>query len=101
VSTSLENALVAGLLTGVNLVLFLAINGYIMAREYFEPVASRHKTAGEIKPMGKDYRFRIFRAGLVIAIPFTIPIANLMGPLFGTASMVHVFKDIERRADVG
>lgn len=89
------------LLPGLNLVLFLAINGYLIAREYFELVASRHKTAGEIKRMRKNYRFRIFGAGLVIAIPLTIPIVNLMAPLFGTAFMVHVFKDIERRADVG
>ena len=89
------------LLPGINLVLFLAINGYLMGREYFELVASRHKTAEEIKRMRKDFRFRIFGAGLVIALPLTIPLVNLMGPLFGTAFMVHVFKGIERRAYVG
>ena len=89
------------LLPGLNVMLFLAVNGYVIGREYFELVASRHHNRVEVKRMRKNQRFRIFGAGLVIAIPLTIPVVNFIGPLFGAAFMVHVFKDIERRADAG
>ncbi len=88
-------------LPGLNLILFLAVNGYIIGREYFELVASRHHNRVDVKRLRKNQRFRIFGAGLVIAIPLTIPVVNLIVPLFGVAFMVHVFKDIERRADAG
>ena len=84
-----------------NVLVLLAVNGYLIGREYFELVALRHMPPDQARQLRRRNAGRIFRTGLVIAIPLSIPIVNLVGPLFGAALMVHVFKDIEARgADV-
>jgi CysZ protein len=40
----------------------------------------------------------VFLAGLIIAGLASVPIANLLTPLFATAFMVHVYKSLARRA---
>ena len=82
----------------INVGLFFAVNGYLIGREYFELVALRHMPEARVRVLRRRYRGRILGAGLTIAIPLTIPLVNLVAPLFGAALMVHVFKDIERRA---
>lgn len=89
------------LLPGLNVILFLIVNAYLIGREYFELVALRHLAPASVKKLRRDYRSRIFLTGLMIAIPLNIPLVNLGGPVFGTALMVHMFKDIERRAGLG
>ncbi len=89
------------LLPGLNVILFLIVNAYLIGREYFELVAMRHYAPPQVRKLRREYRGRLFLTGLLIAIPLSIPLVNLCGPLFGTAFMVHVFKDIERRADLG
>ncbi len=88
-------------LPGLNVILFLIVNAYLIGREYFELVALRHHDPDRVGKLRREYRGRIFLTGLLIAIPLSIPLVNLGGPLFGTALMVHTFKDIERRADLG
>ncbi len=86
------------LLPGINILLFYALNGYLIGREYFELVALRHHSAAEMAQLRHKERRTVFLAGLIIAIPLSIPIVNLIGPLFGVAFMVHVYKDIAQRA---
>jgi len=86
------------LLPGINILLFYSLNGYLIGREYFELVALRHHGATEMARMRRQERRTVFLAGLIIAIPLSIPLVNLIGPLFGVAFMVHVYKDIARRA---
>ena len=52
-----------------------------------EAAALRHRHAG-----------RIFLAGLVIAALVSVPVLNLVTPLFGAAFMVRVFKRLPRPA---
>ena len=82
------------LVPGVNLVLFWVVNGYLLGREYFELVSLRHLDVEAARTLRKRFRFRIFMAGLVIAFFATIPILNLLAPLFATAFMVHTSKRI-------
>jgi len=82
----------------LNVFVFLVVNGYLIGREYFEMVALRHAPPPRVRRLRRRFGWRIFGTGLVIAIPLTIPLVNLIGPLFGAALMVHVYKDIERRA---
>lgn len=86
------------LLPGINVLLFYSLNGYLIGREYFELVALRHHSAAEMAQMRRQERRTVFLAGLIIAIPLSIPLVNLIGPLFGVAFMVHVYKDIAQRA---
>ncbi len=85
------------LLPGINIVLFLVLNGYLSGREYFEMVAARHFTASDAVGLRRRFALRLFFAGVFIAAFLMIPVLNLIGPLFGAALMVHVFQDVARR----
>lgn len=82
------------LVPGVNLVLFWVVNGYLLGREYFELVSLRHMDVETARRLQKQFRFRVFIAGLLIAVFATVPILNLFAPLFATAFMVHTSKRI-------
>ncbi|MGF1453940.1 MAG: EI24 domain-containing protein [Alphaproteobacteria bacterium] len=86
------------LLPGLNIVLFLILNGYLSGREYFEMVAARHVAGPEIRPLRRRFRLRLFLAGVFIAAILMVPVLNFVAPLFGAAFMVHVFQDTGRRA---
>ena len=86
--------LVMLLLPGVNVIAFFVANGYLLGREYFELAALRHLPAKQVKALRKAHRGRIFLSGLVIAAMISVPILNLLTPLFATAFMVHTFKDL-------
>ena len=89
------------LVPGVNLIIFYVANGYLLGREYFELVALRHFSYDEAKALREKYRLRVFLSGLLIAGLVSLPIVNLLTPLFATAFMVHQFKRISVRSDPG
>jgi CysZ protein len=78
----------------VNLALFWVVNGYLLGREYFELVALRHLDASAARALRRRHALRIFLAGVVIALFATVPLLNLLAPLFATAFMVHTSKRI-------
>ena len=84
------------LLPGPNLIVFAAVNGYLMGREFFELVAVRHMTAREGNVLRRSRRGRVFLAGVVIALASTVPLLNLIVPVLGTAFMVHIFHGVRR-----
>jgi CysZ protein len=88
------------LVPGVNLIAFYLGNGYLLGREYFELAAMRHVTQEEARALRKANRLTILSSGLIIAGLASMPILNLITPLFATAFMVHVYKDIARRSGV-
>lgn len=85
-------ALMLLLVPGVNAVIFLVANGYLLGREYFELAAMRFRPAEEVRALRRANGGRVFLAGLVIAGLLAIPILNLLTPLFATALMVHLHK---------
>ncbi len=76
----------------LNLILFYAINGYLLGREYFELVAVRRLESPEARRFRRRYRGKVFFAGAIIAFLFSIPLVNLIAPIIGTALLVHVFE---------
>jgi CysZ protein len=76
----------------LSLAIFLVLNGYLMGREYFELVATRHMTPRDAKALRRAWRGRVFVAGLIIAGLFSVPFLNLLAPILGAAFMMHVFK---------
>lgn len=108
-STGLKAALVlAAAVLGVDLVLLpfdlalpglaqlatLLANGWLLGREYFELVALRHMGPADVALLRRRYRGRIIGAGTLLAFLTMIPLVNLIAPLFGTALMVHLFRQI-------
>jgi CysZ protein len=86
------------LVPGVNLVAFYLGNGYLLGREYFELAAMRHLPAAEARELRRANRGLVFLCGVVIAGLASVPILNLLTPLFATAFMVHIYKGLARRA---
>jgi CysZ protein len=86
------------LVPGINLIAFYVGNGYLLGREYFELAAMRHMPAVEAKKLRQANRLTVFLCGLIIAGIASVPILNLITPLFATAFMVHIYKDLARRA---
>lgn len=80
------------LIPGVNLVAFYVGNGYLLGREYFELAAMRHVSAAEAKRMRKSNRLTVLLCGLLIAGLASVPILNLVTPLFATGFMVRMYK---------
>jgi CysZ protein len=77
---------------GINFVLFLGLNGYLLGRGYFEVVALRRLDAAAARKVRQRYAGRIFLGGVVIAGMFALPLVNLVAPVIATAFMVHVFE---------
>ena len=88
------------LIPGVNLIAFYAGNGYLLGREYFEMVATRHLPPEEARQLRKANMVYVFVCGLIIAGLASVPIVNLLTPLFATAFMVHIYKMLARRAGI-
>jgi CysZ protein len=88
------------LVAGLGLVALFLASAYLLSREYFELAAMRFRDPGEAKAMRKANVGRVFAAGLLIAAFVSIPIVNLAAPLFGMALMVHIHKQLSRRAEL-
>tara|TARA_A100001037_G_C15095389_1_gene611190 strand:- start:664 stop:1347 length:684 start_codon:yes stop_codon:yes gene_type:complete len=69
-----------------------AVNGYLLGREYLEMVGFRRMSPQELTNFRKSKRGSVFLPGLALAVVATIPIVNLLLPLFGTAMTLHVFE---------
>ncbi len=81
---------------GINLVLFLALNGYLLGRGYFEVVALRRLDAAAARAVRNRFAGRIFLGGVAIAGLFALPLVNLVAPVIATAFMVHLFEALPR-----
>lgn len=79
---------------GLGIVLYYALNGYLIGREYFDMVAMRRLEPKAMQALRYKYRKKISLAGIVIAFGFTVPFLNLLMPVVGAAFMVHVFEDV-------
>ena len=78
------------LLPAANLVIYLALNGYLLGREYFELVAHQRLALGEARQQRRGQRGRLWLAGAAIAVMLMIPVFNLVAPVVAIAFMVHL-----------
>jgi len=75
------------------------VNGYLLGREYFTMAALRHLTSAEAKALRKRAFFTILLAGALLAFIVTIPLLNLLAPVFGAGLMTHVYNRARQRAN--
>jgi CysZ protein len=78
-------------------VLFWSVNGYLLGREYFTLVAQRRIGREEAKALWRANKARIWGAGVLMAAPLSIPLVNLLIPVFGVATFTHLFHRLNRR----
>nr|WP_050764120.1 sulfate transporter family protein [Beijerinckia indica] len=83
-------ALLLLLVPGVNAVVFIGANAYLLGRGYFELAATRYLPLSEVHLLRRAEAPRLFVAGLLMALLLGVPILNLLGPLFCTAFMVRI-----------
>ncbi len=76
--------------------IFIAMNGFLLGREYFTIAASRHLGRAGAKDMRAQHSRTIWIAGCLMAIPLTIPILNLVIPIFGAATFTHLYHQLTR-----
>ena len=79
-------------------VIFLALNGYLLGREYFLVVAMRRLGRAGAYDARRRHNAEIWLAGALMALPLTIPIMNLLVPVLGAATFTHLFQRLEGAA---
>jgi len=107
---SIMEAIIVGLKFGVLLIVFnllllvfiffppiyvvagWAVNGHLLGREYLEMVGFRRMDPQQLRDYRLKKRSPIFMSGLMLAVIASIPIVNLILPLFGPAMLLHVFE---------
>jgi CysZ protein len=82
----------------INLVVYYGLNGYLVAREYFVLVALRRLDRAAADRMWRRYRFRLVLTGAAIAFILSLPVVNLVAPVWATAFLLHVFEHLRAGA---
>ncbi len=72
-------------------ILFLFLNGYLLGREYFEMVATRHMPIREATYLRRRAASTVLLTGAAMALMFLVPVINLISPIIGAAMMTHIF----------
>ncbi|MFN4193286.1 MAG: EI24 domain-containing protein [Tabrizicola sp.] len=71
--------------------MFWAMNGFLLGREYFSLVALRRLPASEVRAMRRRNRWTLWAAGTLMAAPLSVPLVNLLIPTLGVATFTHIF----------
>ena len=71
---------------------FWATNGYLMGREYFQMAAMRRMPRAQAQELYQRHQGSIWTAGILMAIPLTIPLVGLFIPILGAATFTHLFE---------
>jgi len=75
--------------------IFLALNGYLLSREYFHLIAARRLGRDGAKALRRRHAGQIWLAGIIMALPLTIPLLNLLVPIVGAAAFTHLFHRVD------
>ena len=73
------------------LFIFWGLNGFLLGREYFTLAAIRRVGRDGAKALRREHFLTIWGAGILMAIPLSVPLMNLAIPILGAASFTHIF----------
>lgn len=79
------------------LLLFTAVNGWLMGRDLLEMVAIRHMPRAEATALIASNRALRLRLGLTAAPLFLVPVLNLFAPIIAAALAAHAFQILGKR----
>ncbi len=77
--------------------IFWGLNGFLLGREYFTLAAMRRVGRQGAKELRREHAATIWAAGVLMAIPLTIPLVNLLVPILGAATFTHIFHELTAR----
>ncbi len=75
---------------GAGAVLYVLVNGVLLAREQFDAVALRRLPPASARAWRRAHRGLLLRYGIVTAALGLIPFLNLVAPLLGAAAMTRM-----------
>jgi CysZ protein len=78
-------------------VLFWVVNGYLLGREYFQVAAMRREGRAGANQLRRRHNGQVWLAGILMAIPLTVPILNLLIPVVGAATFTHLYHRVTGR----
>ncbi len=70
---------------------FWAVNGLLLGREYFSLVAMRRLGRQGAKQLRARHAAAVWMAGALMAVPLSLPLINLFIPVLGAATFTHMF----------
>ncbi len=82
------------------MVFFYALNGWLLAREYGDMIASRRLPPGEVKAVRRQHRRSYGLCGVMLANGLSIPLVNLLMPVLGAAAFTHLHHLLSRPVSV-
>lgn len=77
-------------------VIFWIVNGLLLGREYFQMVAMRRIGRKAAKALRRRHFMQIWVAGILMAVPLSVPVLNLIVPVLGVATFTHLFHRLNR-----
>ena len=98
--------IVGGFFPIISVLIFFGVNGYLLSRELFEIVASRHLGRGDRVLFWKANRGGSIVIGVVVICLSTVPLLNLISTMLGMIITTHFFQyranagGIQKRLDV-
>jgi CysZ protein len=72
-------------------VIFWALNGFLLGREYFVLAAMRRVGRKEAHRLFRRHIVPIWAGGVLMALPLSVPVLNLLVPVVGAATFTHVY----------
>jgi len=87
---------VYGILAPVAPLVYWALNGYLLGREFFTQAAVRRISNADARALRRANRSEVWLLGALIAIPMSFPIVNLVVPLIGAAAFTHLFHRVRQ-----
>ncbi|MFT7596709.1 MAG: CysZ protein [Paracoccaceae bacterium] len=73
------------------LFIFWALNGFLLGREYFTLAAMRRVGRDGAKRLRAQHMGKIWLAGMLMTIPLSVPLINLLIPILGAATFTHIY----------
>ncbi len=77
--------------------IFWALNGFLLGREYFTLAAMRRVGRDGAKKLRSENTGTIWLAGTLMAIPLSVPLINLVIPILGAATFTHIFHAVQNK----
>lgn len=81
-------------LIGIGFFLAIALNSYLLGREFFESAAGYHLGKPKAREIGRRHRGLIYSSGLALTLLTLIPAVNLFVPIIAIVWMVHLFHSL-------
>lgn len=85
------------LMAPIALFIFWGLNGFLLGREYFTMAAMRRVGRVRAKELRSRHVAKIWLAGVLMAVPLSVPLVNLLIPVLGAATFTHIFHAVNGR----